>query len=492
MGDDLMQNYGTYFLFPFGRIKPGVNVFIYGAGRAGQMYIQQILASNYCELLGVLDQRADEYRRLPCQVWKPDVLLEKLDYDAVIISVQKAEIQREIAETLKEKWSVPKEKIIFPSIDEKLSTATIEPSKYGELIGVPAFERSEVPIAFIFGTGRGLGDAVISLKLVESLLMLAPKAMLDIFVEDEVQNEYVNVFYKGVQGFCSVQPVTAYDFHREKYVLVIHPDRFVNIMYMDEEKLSMSSPALLKAMLEIKKQNKQYFREDTSVNARNYTLSHILGTDCYTCLGGGALPIKDNNVVLPSWPEYEDAFKQLGLRNYITFNCDSGGKSGHKQVKEWPTDYMEKYLEIVKSNIPDLEIIQLGGKGMLPLAQADRHYLGLDLRLVEQILAHSLLHVDIEGGLVHLASQLGAKCAVIFGPTDPAHFGYKSNINLMSDVCVPCFGVRVDAYHCLRGQHDRPPCMCAVKPEEVWERTREWLEKSMHQKDCSCYAAGRD
>ena len=444
--------------------------------------MRQVMASNYCELVGLLDKKADEYQLLPCNVWEPAILLEMkaMEYDVVVISVHKKDIQNEIQEELHRVWGVPFEKIILPLEHDEISTETMLPLKQKALVGVPSFERSEIPIALIFRTGSGLGDAVIALKLLEALLILAPNALVDIFVQDALQKEYAEVFYTGAPGLGSIQPMEAYFFYRESYVLSIKRDRIVDIDYLDEEALRFRCPALLDAMLKVQADNKLYFRYDTALNARNYTLSHILGTNCYTCLGGGALPIKDNKVSISLWPDYEAKFQKLGLKCFVTFNCGSGGiMPGRRQIKEWPSDYMERYLEIVKEHFPNLEIIQLGSKKMKPLPQADRHYLGSELKLVEHILANSLMHIDIEGGLVHLATQLGTKCAVVFGPTDPAHFAYETNINLFSDTCVPCFGVRLDAYHCLRGQDERPPCMCAVKPEYVWERTREWLEKSV-------------
>ena len=467
-----------YYLFPFDKVSAGSKVFVYGAGQAGQMYMKQLLASHYCELVGLLDRKYDWYQHLPCNVWAP-VSLKQMrndDYDYIVISVQNNEIQMEIVKELHEKWGVQEEKIVLPSEQYEISTITELPTKQSKLVGVPAFERSDVPIALIFRTGSGLGDAVIARKLMEALLTLAPRAIVDIFVEDDLQKEYAEVFYAGVPGFGTVQPFEAYMNHRKRYILSINRNRFVDIDYWNEEKMCSHCPELFVAMQKVKNNNKLYFRIDEAVNARNYSLSHILGTDCYNCLGGGALPIKDNKVEIYLWPEYKVAFEQMELGKYITFNVGSGGISGRKQIKEWPHEYMGEYLEIVKNNFPDLEIVQLGSKEMPPLHQADRCCLGLDLRLVEHILAHSVLHIDIEGGLVHLASQLGTKCAVVFGPTDPKHFGYRDNFNIISNVCVPCFGVRLDAYHCLRGQDASPPCMCSVKPETVWECTREWLE----------------
>jgi ADP-heptose:LPS heptosyltransferase len=51
------------------------------------------------------------------------------------------------------------------------------------------------------------------------------------------------------------------------------------------------------------------------------------------------------------------------------------------------------------------------------------------------------MHIDDEGGLVHMATALGTKCAVLFGPTPVGIFGYEQNINICADTCKECFGI---------------------------------------------------
>ncbi|MCI9141181.1 MAG: glycosyltransferase family 2 protein [Lachnospiraceae bacterium] len=51
-----------YYLFPFDRIKQGSQIVIYGAGRVGQDYLQQIRLTQYCDVTAVVDQ---SYMNLP-------------------------------------------------------------------------------------------------------------------------------------------------------------------------------------------------------------------------------------------------------------------------------------------------------------------------------------------------------------------------------------------------------------------------------------------
>ena len=59
---------------------------------------------------------------------------------------------------------------------------------------------------------------------------------------------------------------------------------------------------------------------------------------------------------------------------------------------------------------------------------------------VKALLKNSLLHIDNEGGLVHLRHALCAKKSIVlFGPTSDLFYGYAENENVRSNVCEePC------------------------------------------------------
>ena len=117
--------------------------------------------------------------------------------------------------------------------------------------------------------------------------------------------------------------------------------------------------------------------------------------------------------------------------------------------------------------------------GDIKIENADRCFMGINFELTKYILANSLLHVGCEGGLIHLATQLGTKCLVLFGFTPVEYFGYKQNINLVSDVCTPCMAIweSGSGRTCMRDKNAKePPCMLAHMPQKVFEATRNWLE----------------
>ena len=102
-------------------------------------------------------------------------------------------------------------------------------------------------------------------------------------------------------------------------------------------------------------------------------------------------------------------------------------------------------------------------------------FFGVSWPCVAEILRHSLLHIDIEGGLVHLASQIGTKCIVLFGPTQIEAYGYANNINLRAGNCHNCYGLYQDINTCARGLSD-PECMMSITPEMVLTAARKYLD----------------
>jgi ADP-heptose:LPS heptosyltransferase len=83
--------------------------------------------------------------------------------------------------------------------------------------------------------------------------------------------------------------------------------------------------------------------------------------------------------------------------------------------------------------------------------------------------------LDCEGGLVHLATQLGTKCIVLFGPTAPHYFGYEQNVNIATDICGDCRWIAADwMVHCYRSD-EKLVCMRSITPAMVLERVAEVL-----------------
>lgn len=166
---------------------------------------------------------------------------------------------------------------------------------------------------------------------------------------------------------------------------------------------------------------------------------------------------------------------------YITIHRGCDDKQSLNSIKLWPLSYYNSLVKYIKENFPTLQIIQLG-------INDDRcpAFDNIDLNLVGKtsiedikiILKNSLLHIDGEGGFIHLRHALnGGPSVVLFGPTSPLFYGYSENINLRSNGCkYPCEWVINDwQSRCCRG-YFKHPCMYALTPEFVFKNIKLFLE----------------
>lgn len=155
----------------------------------------------------------------------------------------------------------------------------------------------------------------------------------------------------------------------------------------------------------------------------------------------------------------KETLQKFGLttKKYITINREVGDTQLVDSTKLWPLEYYRKLIADLKETAPQYQIIEVGcGKGER-LGNADKNLAGkTSLEEIKVILKHALLHIDSEGGLVHLRHALkgGASC-VFFGPSSPAVLGYSENLNLCSHACpIHCeFYSRAWQESCIKKNH---------------------------------------
>ena len=200
------------------------------------------------------------------------------------------------------------------------------------------------------------------------------------------------------------------------------------------------------------------------------------GKDSYQQLGAGILPVNDNHVAIPSEAAGRAAFQALQLGHYVTLNNGNGtGASGNGVAKAWPNERFEQWIALFHEAYPAIEVVQLGMKNAIPLAGVDQEVFGATFGTVREVLAHTLLHIDIEGGLVHLATQVGTKCVVLFGPTPVGYYGYPQNINITAGDCQGCIHLYPKNINRCARDLGEPECMYSITPEMVMEAARGYL-----------------
>jgi ADP-heptose:LPS heptosyltransferase len=87
-----------------------------------------------------------------------------------------------------------------------------------------------------------------------------------------------------------------------------------------------------------------------------------------------------------------------------------------------------------------------------------------------------MLHIDNEGGLVHIAACLGTTSVVIFGPTSADYFAYLDNINVRPPVCGDCWWTTKNWMDICPLGHKQPLCMYEQTPLAIMNAiSQHWM-----------------
>ena len=337
-----------------------------------------------------------------------------------------------------------------------------------------------VSVAF-YPTG-GMGDYIISSKLLDELMMYAP-CEVDVFCE----KMYFGRSIYGGRPNVRVLDYSEFERSRNSYDVALQIEHFVHVLNINKTRLEKLAPELLTRMNYILDNWKNLYvniPEQCWRERIRFEQCRALGLNRWTELRmGQAFEVKDLRTGIPlDITEKENALQVCDGR-YVTINCGTDQmRQNMKQLKTWPKEYYEDSIYKLKETEPDIKVIQLGGNDSEQLAGADIAVLGKSFEMTKWLIKKSSCHIDGEGGLVHLAVQMSTPCVVVFGPTPMHMYGYPQNINLVDPECNGCMGTHEDwAYQCFRGEADAS-CMKKVLPDMVLDACREILKKGSGNK----------
>lgn len=462
-------------LFPFEKVEKNSRVIIYGAGFLCQQYIQQIELTKYCEIVAIADKNYSEYMGKIAKVCSP-YDIPKYEYDYIVISMRTKNNLSEVYRIL-ENIKAEAKKIVY--IGERDNIVLAHGSETERIISTTeklAYQNGDKSVAVsIMG---GLGDFIIQKKVITNIIEMEADVNIDIFCSHSrdfvalLYNEYPQIQVMSNLG-------SRFETLAENYSLSLTIQDAGIIKVIDN---FIQAPTFKKTTVE-KMQKLQmltdqeyYFRIGNPIGGMiNQRLYRKL--NCYTGFSyDNVFPITDRKVNIKIPSTSLKMFRSLNLEKYITINVGNGCcEDSGKVAKSWPTKYFTKLIELFNQIYPSITIIQLGSKGGKKI-KGTTPLFGKDFSLVGQILKHSLLHIDIEGGLVHFATQLGTKCIVLFGPTRKEYYGYPQNINIQAGRCHGCYGLYPDVNQCARNM-ERPECMYSITPDLVMQAVQGYLER---------------
>lgn len=329
----------------------------------------------------------------------------------------------------------------------------------------------------------GLGDYLISANYLYFLWQkFFPGKKIDIYCgTGALHAKSIFQSWDAVEKIYSLEGGGKPDFSR--YSLALKLSRYPEVLYADTEVLSKFCPDSIDYLLACKKFkifHPRFFQTGFMADGQGACLSELWGVtriqqpDIYHILGlgqeyGYPLPLQGVQKFLAS----------LGLEpgGYITLHRGADARYAGRSVKLWPVEKYNALLAGLEESYPHLKILQLGTEAECypGMSQAQFDMRGrTTFEELKALLWGSRIHIDNEGGLVHLRHALhGGTSIVLLGPTSTAFFGYPENCNLRGGGCKHwCEWVTDDwQVHCPR-EFDAPPCMDSISVSMVMDAVK--------------------
>lgn len=154
---------------------------------------------------------------------------------------------------------------------------------------------------------------------------------------------------------------------------------------------------------------------------------------------------------------------------YIAIHPGSGSK-----IKNWQYSNFIRVADVLKSK--GMQILWIVGpaENSFELPKDDIIIKNVSLRECAKILKHCKLFIGNDSGISHLASAVGCKCIVIFGPSDPFVWSPRGRNSVKiiwkSPPCSPCHLITKNRQCDLW-------CLHSIRPEEIVEIAEELLSQ---------------
>lgn len=339
-----------------------------------------------------------------------------------------------------------------------------------------------VPLVAIKVSG-GVGDYIVAARFLRDLCATVEPCRLFLYANSPPRAEWL---FASLPGYQASYADSLFDIDAASYDLAISINTLVTIRPANLTTSLREAPKLLAARAAIWRHQKplsvfidHHPRLDNGLariavftgSTRRDFLHHCAGI----AYGGDALDIE----VAPHPIDAVRDKPYVTIHNGFDHNFVINGKTA---TKCYP--HFDAVVAGIKYAFPDLLVVQIGINTSEHLPSADVDCLNkTTLKEAADIIQGAVLHIDNEGGFVHIANALGVTSCVVFGPTPSVYFGYPTNINIDPPVCGDCWWMTETwMSQCLKG-HDAAPCLATQSPETVVRRVVEFLQQ--HNNGCN-------
>lgn len=358
------------------------------------------------------------------------------------------------------------------------------------------FSNLKIQIQIAFFVCGGLGDFIVFSNWLEHLKKRyeLESALIDLFFNNDMLAGAKAVFKEGryINKMYGVDLDTEFVNISDSYDLMMKFSIFPYVQNFFGEKLAYMNAAFLEYVIDLQKfgllnYNYAFCKSPSYYKTCRKLFNLFSGKNYYSfCDVFDNLGITESFVSSVFIDIDEDEYLQsLGLNDslYITLNTgENATYIGKGNTRTWPYSNWRRLTQMLKEQYPDIKTVQIGTK----TSEFDDISAGINLagttnlEQAKALLKNALLHIDYEGGLVHMRHILrGGTSLVLFGSTSIEQHEYSENINLRTNVCPACEWTASDwGFHCPRGFAE-PLCMTSITPKMVMNKVANYLESRL-------------
>ena len=141
-------------------------------------------------------------------------------------------------------------------------------------------------------------------------------------------------------------------------------------------------------------------------------------------------------------------------------------------TRAWSFEKWEELSRRIKETYNNVLTVQIGNRMRKEDdISADINLNGMtDLEQVAILLKNAVVHVDYDGGLVHLRHLYGGKSIVLMGPSNVCNHRYPENEYIQTNICTPCEWQTADWLSVCPKGNDESICMSSITVDMVMEK----------------------
>ncbi len=440
-------------IIPYKRIPLGANVLIHGFGKIGREVVSQLAANEYCNIMAVVDKKANEIADCPFPIFCFEDSIPFV-FDRIIIAIDDAGVIDEV----KDDWigkGISEEAILSVKI-ERLNL-----SDNPFMVKGTCKDYLTIAIRCTAGLGDSIIDYILACKIKNTL-----GSMVRVVMETRYKELYDDLPIID-EVVCQLNG---------RYDLVIRSMMIPIIEQWAPNRIRERSDILYEYCNNC---ISDYKALNNSIDYLKFlSFGKLLGKkrvdmiDIHSVFGFNydkevMRPVHDDDSILERYGLQEDKF--------IVINRDVDQVQMMSHPKLWPIEYYNSLVKMIRIEHPEFHFVQVGAcRDNNNISSVDIDLSGkTSLKEIRSLLAHARFLISGEGGLVHLNHFVGGKSVVLYGPTDELFFKYDEDI-----VCVkrdewcsmPCNYIINDYVKgCIKGAIPAG-CMSALTPEYVYSR----------------------